>query len=172
MNREAGMVLISTMLMVALLALLVVSQMQTVFLVYKSLNRLVDKHQSFYQLEMIAQKLSSFNSNQLQAACLVTEKNPDEVFTLLKNGKACSLSYEQQSFFYLIEELGFFPCMQTVKEKGIYSTQHWRLTVLAKDERFNFLQLRIARIAPFIRCEKKPLVFIHTGILSWRYLVR
>lgn len=171
MNREAGMVLIFTMLMLALLALLVVSQMQTVFLVYKSLNRLVDKHQSFYQIEMIAQKLSAFNTNQLQAACLVTEKDPNEVLSLLKNGKGCALSYEQQSFFYLIEELGFFPCMQTVKEKGTYSTHHWRLTVLAKDERFNFLQLRIARIAPLISCENKPLAFIHTGIISWRYLV-
>ncbi|WP_019218208.1 hypothetical protein [Legionella tunisiensis] len=120
---------------------------------------------------MVSQKLSAVNINQIQANCLVTEKDPNEIITLLKNGQACPLSHEQQQFSYLIEELGFFPCIQTVKDGRTYSTQHWRLTILSRSEGFNFLQLRVAGIAPLSVCDTKQLVFIHTGIISWRYLV-
>lgn len=169
MNREEGMVLLSTMMMLTLLALLVVSQMQMVFLAYKSLNQLVEKHQDFYKLEVVAQQLSA-NSKQVKANCLLTEKDPNEIITLLKNGQGCPLSHEQQQFFYLVEKLGLFPCMQTVKEQKTYSTQHWRITVLAKSERFDFLQLRIAKIAPLTACENNQLIFINTGTISWRQL--
>jgi type II secretory pathway component PulJ len=168
-SEEKGMVLISTIIMLMLLALLVISQMQMVSLVYQSLNRFMEKHQDFYRLEVAAQQLMA-NHWQVKANCLITEKNPNEIITLLKNKQGCLLSYERQQFLYLVEDLGIFPCIQTVKEKTTYSTRHWRISVLAIEGKFAFLQLRIAKKTQLAVCENSPLVFINPGILSWRYL--
>ncbi|WP_028388700.1 hypothetical protein [Legionella fairfieldensis] len=165
MNKQSGMVLITIILLLALLTLLVLSQMQMVFLSYKGLNQFYAKHQSFYQLEAAAFKLASV----INQACIIKETDPDDLISLLTSKQGCIWVEGHEQFFYLIENLGLFPCLQTKIGETMYSTQHWRITILNAKDNPAFLQLRFARRTKLLACDKEP-VPIKTGLLSWRHV--
>ena len=170
MSKQSGIVLPTTLMVLTLLALLVVSQMQNVFLYHKSLNQLVQKHQIFYQLEVEANKLAHLDTTLIPQICFTQQINPNEVVALLKRKQGCILISEKKTFIYLIENLGLFPCLQARFNKTTYSTRHLRITIMADDNKSpDFLQLRIAQLATLEACEDNELKRIKIGLLSWRY---
>ncbi|WED42042.1 hypothetical protein [Legionella cardiaca] len=166
MNQE-GIVLLMTILILSLLSLLVLFEMQHIFLYYKGLNQIIEKRQNFYTLELGAQKLA-LQSWQYGQSCIRPEKDSKEIMHLLTT-EACSFKEKNQVFLYLVEDLGEFPCLQSLLNKRHYSTHHWRINVLMQKTGARLLQWRIARPIALLPCLNKP-NNIPLGLLSWRYL--
>ncbi|MBA2651964.1 MAG: hypothetical protein H0U73_06850 [Tatlockia sp.] len=166
--NQSGIVLLTTLILTSLLALLILTQMQLFLLNFKALRLLKEKHQAFWSLEAAASKLMQDLDGLRKGSCVLGEQGPNIVIDLLKNKQSCSLIYEKEVFYYLIEDLGIFPCLQIQFNKEKYSTRHFRLSIHSAKKKRAILQVRHARLANLIRCEKelKP---GKTGLLSWRY---
>jgi hypothetical protein len=169
-SKQKGIVLFTTIILLTLVALLTLSQLQMAFLYYHALNQAVEKHQFFYQLEAQANRLLLDKHWLAQGACIIKERNPNEVIELLKNKQGCVLSHYKQQFFYLVEDIGLFPCLQVQDDKVTYSTQHWRINMMTNEKYPGFLQLRFARLAKLATCENSKPRQIKVGLLSWCYL--
>lgn len=167
-KRQDGIVLITTILFIAVLSLLVLSQMQLVFLDYKALNQLTEQHDSFLQLETVAKKLMSTDWSK-SGHCGLASHDPNEVLQLLKNKRGCVLIHKKHPFYYFIENLGVFPCLQTKVNEIVYSTQHQRISILSTRDS-TVLQLRIAKQAKLEHCSHDQMRWSKLGLLSWRYL--
>ena len=77
---------------------------------------------------------------------------------------------KKQQYNFFIEELGVFPCVQTVFNSISFSTRHRRLTIIAIAPQPITLQLRFANLAETGSCEQNERVYINTGVISWRYI--
>jgi hypothetical protein len=126
-----GFVLFTTILMLAMLTLLVLSLMQAVLLYVKAGNQLTHRHQAFYQLETAAHLLQLSHLANHDFQCTVENKSPNEVIEHLKHHHGCEKVIGQEAYVYLLEDLGDFPCLQIELEHQIWSSHHWRLTVMS-----------------------------------------
>lgn len=172
---QRGIILITTMLLLALLSMLMLAQIQLLFLYTKGLNNLRAKDRLFYQLETVAQSL--LHSDQLnKPKCLIQELGSNEALDYLKKNNGCRWQQQKQQYFYINEQLGLFSCLLAFVDQKKYSTRHWRLTVMttqniAQPPTDIFLQLRFVTLAPFVACDNHNVVReINPGILSWRHL--
>src|SRR6202012_3348089 len=118
-----GIVLITTMMLIALLALFTLSQLQLFRLNIQALNLVKAKHQAFSMLETAADKIVQNITLSKQEECIFSEQDPKDLNDLLSNKKGCVLTYEKQVFYYFIEDLGFFPCLQAQVENQRFSMQ-------------------------------------------------
>lgn len=166
-GKQSGFILFATLISLAVFSFLLLSQMQVIFLYHKSYNRYLKKNQAFYQLEAAANHL--ILTQLKQGSCQSNELNPNKILSLLKNQKGCPYSYEKLRYFYLVEDLGAFPCLQVLTDNRKYSTRHWRITI-KKEGNTPVLQLGFAHLMPLGLCEEGNQKFIHLGLTSWRYL--
>ena len=165
MTAQKGMILVTTAIIILLLNLLVLTGLKMVLDSFKSLNQLKQAHLFFVLFETRAKKLLDDTNIENKSACIIEEQDPNDVMRLLKNKKGCVLHQENEAFYYFIERLGIFPCLQSNKA----STEHFRLSLLTQGKYHAFLQIRSARLVKSGDCEKNPHQ-IHLGIISWRYL--
>ncbi|ARG96998.1 hypothetical protein [Legionella micdadei] len=169
-DKQTGIVLVTVLLFITVLSLLVLTQMQLVFLDYKSINQRNEQHQAFFQFEKDAKKLAEIITSSTQHACVIPAMDANAVIRVLKTKQACISTHEKQQFYYLVEDLGQFPCIQTVVDNIIYSTSHLRISMLSANQQAGILQLRIARLAQLANCECNEPILIRSRLLSWRYL--
>ena len=166
-ERQGGMVLLTTIIMIVLLTMLVLTLMQAVFLYIKVSNQVVIKHEALYQLEAVAHRLMVANTD---LDCMVSEEEPNQVVDLLLHDKGCSLIDNNRQYYYVIDDLGLYPCLQIVTEKKIYSSHLWLVTTATAPPRQDIIQLRIARPDKEITCDVFNARQINKGVISWRYL--
>lgn len=166
--KQHGFILLTTIMLLSLLSLLVLSEMHTIVLYYKGLNQLTEKRNNFYKMEFLVQQLAT-KSWQSEDKCVIHERNFNHIISLLKT-QGCSLQYEGEIYSYLVEELGVFPCVQAVRAQQHFSTKHWRINMLEKGSRQDFLQLRIVRPIVVQPCNQEKINYVPLGITSWRYL--
>lgn len=165
MIKEKGMVLLMTITTLSILTLFILSLLQGVLLYVKANNQLSKRHQMFYQLEQVANQLQKT----IDPQCLVSGKNANELIVLLQHQRGCKKKVKHQSYVYLIEDLGIYPCIQIVSSKQKNSSHHWLFTIAIEKPIFEVLQRRIAQAAPFESCEGTPSI-ISEGVISWRHL--
>lgn len=171
MHEQKGFILPLTLLILTLITILILSQIQILAMDNKALNQLEASEQGLYQLETIAAQLAYRTDWPLSVDCISSEKDPNEVIQLLEKQQGCSLTKDKLLYRYWIEELGVFPCLQVSSEKGIYSTEHRRITVLANSQNNNLVQLRLANPVALEVCKEPYSVQIKPGLISWRELV-
>ncbi|MBA3537603.1 MAG: hypothetical protein H0T84_13515 [Tatlockia sp.] len=169
-SKQAGLVLLTTIMVIGLLALLTLSQLQILLLDFKAISMASKKKQDFWTLETAANTVLRNIALEGQESCLLSEKDPDVVINLLKNKKGCPLIHEKQPFYYLIEDLGVFPCLQVLIDNKIYSTRHFRLSIHSAEKHAAILQLRHARIEKLVICDNNEPKQSKLGLQSWRYL--
>jgi hypothetical protein len=167
-NAQKGMVLFTSMVMLAILSMLILSLMQAIFLYIKASSQLANQHQAFYQLEAVAAQLQLSNFSELDTQCMVQEKNPNEVIDRLKHHHGCKQIEGEKSYRYLISDLGDYPCLQVESEGNRLGSHHWLITVENQEAPFELLQLRMANPINSIQCEGTPTV-INAGVVSWRH---
>ncbi len=164
-----GIILVSTLMLLMVISLLVLSQLNNALLIYQAVNRITSRHQFFYLLDLQAHKL--LTSPMQSAACYIAEKNPDEILQLLIDKKACFQKKEKLPFYYLIEDLGTFPCLQSYLNHSFYSTSHQRISILAFwNEKPFFIQLRQVSPITLKSCDERKPLNIEVGIISWHFL--
>jgi hypothetical protein len=166
---QNGVVLVTTIMMLGLITILILSQLQQIFLYHKAIRQIDEHQQKLYRLEAIANQLVRDIKVNINEACVVPEQDPDEVVDKLKNTGGCLLSDANESYEYLIEELGIFPCLQVDFNNHRYSTWHRRLTIRLRGQRLGFLQLRIAQQVSKQFCVEEQIRIIKQGIISWRF---
>ncbi len=166
--RQKGIVLFMTMIILSILALLILSLMQAILLYVKANNQLIQRHQAFYQLEAASNQLGVFSVEDRR--CMVSEKDPNEVIELLQRQHGCTSVVGQQSYRYLVEDLGVYPCLQIKLGTRLRSSHHWLLSVTTEGPIFELLQLRIARVADLAPCDGAS-IMINEGVISWRHLL-
>lgn len=164
--RDTGFVLLTTLLIMMLMSLIVATQGQLIFMQLKSLNRLRQHTYDSQQLETAAGKAINYFSNN-NYSCLVNELSSKEILTKLQSKKGCMLTYNHINYYYIIETLGNFPCINAYVNAKKYSTKHWRLTITQVNLN-KLLQLRIATLINSLPCIAHQKITIKPGIQSWR----
>lgn len=166
MKKYQGMILINTLLMISVLALIVLSQMQLIFLQLKAMNELISRHEDFRELEVATKQLKTHTTN---GTGFIPVSNSDEIIARLKNRKGSAFTLHNRQYQFFIEDLGEFPCMEIMINSRLYTARHQRLTVALLNDSPLILQERVAVAGEYIACENKKPVRIKPGLLSWRY---
>jgi len=165
-ERVQGTVLLTTIIIVSILAILILSMMQAVFLYLKASGHVVVHQQEFYQLEAAAQKIAAFDKP--LAHCVVQKINPNDIMSQLLSDKGCVLMVGDQRYQYLIDDLGEYPCLNIAYDKRIYGSHHWLISIATSESAI--LQIRLVKRAETPRCKQVEEREVHEGISSWRYL--
>lgn len=168
MKRNDGFVLFTTILMLAMLTLLVLSLMQAMLLFVKASHELIMRHQTLYQLETAAKVIRLSHLANQEVPCTVEEKPLHNIIERLSQ-RGCEKVIRSHVYLYLIEDLGVFSCLHIVRKHHAFSSHHWRLTVIPKNQPSEVLQLRITNRANPQACDGN-VVEIRQGIVSWRHL--
>jgi hypothetical protein len=151
---KQGFVLLTTLILLALLALLVLSELQLLLLDSKALTLMKKKHQSFLALEAAANHLA-FHTDLSNLSCLYNEQDSKTIHELLLRGKGCHLVHENQRYYFIIADRGLFPCLLGI-------------SIRASDKQ-GILELGLARLVKGYDCEKRRPRQGKIGLLSWRY---
>lgn len=162
-KKQAGMIILTTVIMISILTILILSLMQSVFFYTKVSNHVVKRHHALYQFEAAAYHLIALSGS---AECLLTEENPNQLVDLLLQKKGCLLTAEHRRYYYLVDDLGLYPCLQSASGD---SSHHWLYTIFSPFDHA-VIQLRVARPASVLHCELSGVRHIKMGVISWRYL--
>ena len=160
---QTGIVLLTTLLMMAILSLLVLSLMQSVWLYLKTNNQLIHQHDAFYGMEAVLNRLD-FKAPD----CVVHQQTPNQLINAVGAHQGCTYTEKKRHFTYIIEELEHYPCLQIDATNGIQGSQHWLITVASDALPNVILQVRYAVPIETEACLLGLPHRIRTGVLSWR----
>ncbi len=166
-RRAAGAVLLTTIIMVAVLAIAVLSLMQAVLLYAKASSHVAINHQEFYQLEAAALEIG-FSKQAAVAPCLVRKSSQNEIIKQLLRDDGCVKMVGQRQYHYLVDDLGEHPCLQILRDKLPVGSHHWLISVATATH--VILQLRMAKPETTSECRQVEKRIIYEGVISWRYL--
>lgn len=163
------MILLTTMLIISAVSILVLSTLQGLHLYTQANSQLSLDHRQFYRLESAAHHAMKTRELHLNR-CRVNETNPNALIESLLDRKGCLIRFGEESYQFLMADLGQYPCLQVNANGQLLGSQHTLLTIA--NEQKDVLQLRIARSLRTGPCEQKQSIRIHPGILSWRLIDR
>lgn len=167
---QQGIILFSTVCMIALLSLLVLSQLQLFFLEFKAFNQVARQNKTLKNIESVSKKLLA-DTGVWSKKCLIQAMNSPLLIEKLQANEGCLYRENGIDYQYVIENLGMFPCLQSRVNAVLYSTQHWRFTIIEKTTNQLTLQLRVATLKAYLACETGEVSLIKPGIISWRYIM-
>ncbi|MCA0403864.1 MAG: hypothetical protein LCH30_08720 [Proteobacteria bacterium] len=158
LKKQQGMVLIITLTILAILALIVLTEMENILLFQKAFNTNLTKDKDFYELE---RKLNQLINKPLNKQCIV--ENIDE--KLIKT--FCKLSSDS---YYLIKRLGVYPCLKTFSNAKLTSTEHWFIYLFNAQNHKKIMQIRFIAAneknkEPCLKQEK--IINLATASWSW-----
>ncbi|AHE66622.1 hypothetical protein [Legionella oakridgensis] len=166
-GRDRGMVLLTTIILISMLAFLVLSLMQGVFLYSKASAYRVVEHQEFYQLEATAYKLVFRKEWHAKPHCVARHADWSQIEQALAKPH-CTVMLAEKQYHYLIEDLGEYSELCILADGKTIGSHHWLLSVM--NSRHDALQLRIAEPSGHQSCELSQQQMIAEGVISWRYL--
>ena len=127
-------------------------------------NQFVVTHQIIYQLETIAKQIAVSPV----PACVVTDRNPNQLFEIVKQHQGCSWRGVEHNYHYVVGDLGNYACLHIASGTTIYSTHHWLITIALNEFPYTLLQIRIAKPVDRLTCSLPQVHLIKAGIISWR----
>ena len=169
-TRQIGVVLLTTIIMIVVITMLVLTLMHSVFLYFKISNQVVRRHEILYQLEAVAHKLAAANNELTPSDCILTETDPNQMIDMLLHNNGCSLTDTNRQYYYLLDDLGLYPCLQILLGNKVYSSHHWLISVATPPPQQTILQLRVAKPFREMACDLFEERRISNGVISWRYL--
>lgn len=161
--RSSGFILLTTMMMIVILTLLVMAPLKSVLLYMKAHKAVIESDQMAYNLEQVAYRLAD---SPFAADCIVNDVDPNEMRYLLQQLK-CSLKHNNKIYYYIINDLGIYPCLKIDVQGVFYSSHHWFIQVLASGSKEQRLNLRIAKPDKALPCELMDQRQIYSGLVSW-----
>lgn len=168
--KNQGFILLTALLFLNLMMLLVLSQLQMLWLYRKSLNQLLHKHQVIHLMENHIKRVAAELTSHPRRACLFAMDQANAAIADVLQGKGCVYAAEGMQFHLVIEDLGTVACLQHVAENRLYSTYHWRITMASAEH--DILQIRYASLVPEQVCSSTTRAYIKPGVMSWRFLTR
>lgn len=161
-SHMEGFVLLTTFLMLSLLALLVVANMKSVSLYFKMSNHLISSHQDFYRLEAVVNEIGISHLHD----CVSSEQDPNRLLEQLRQVQGCDLALFHHTYHYIVSDLGISPCLQI----NLNSSHHWLISVIDVVLQSHSLQVRVALPEKQGICLEEKSRLITGGIVSWRHL--
>lgn len=152
-----GFILLAVLLMMSILSLFILSSMQTIFLYTKTSNQRVSAHQTIYQLETVALKLSK----QSHFNCLISHPDFNQARNLLREKKGCEWRDKSIRYHYIINDLGSFPCLTI----GPDVSHHWLISIISSLNPHVLLQLRFVTREKKVECKASDSRQMHAGIV-------
>lgn len=171
MKKEKGFILIFTLCITALISLLVLSSMKNLMLYQRATTKREMEHRDFYQLEGIARQLIHASKTRLEPCSYHQDQANHSIMQLIEK-QGCQLTIQKRIYWYLVEDLGIYPCLMIVSAKSLYSSHHFRFTVLTPatpEHKASLVQLRVLKLAKLQQCSES-ISYVNPGISSWRYL--
>ena len=166
-EHSRGMILVTTLIMLALIASLLFSVMQGTWLYQKLARQTRASHTNFYALEAAASHLEHIGFKQPASNCLKKTNDLNQAIMALRSGQGCTLNYKQKTYYYAVADLGVFACLKI----NTQVSHHWLLAVTAPDSGHEVLSMRIATPSGKRKKVCAEPSEINAGVLSWRYLV-
>ncbi len=164
MNRsQRGVVLFSTLLMIAVISLLVLSLMQAVLLYMKTCNQLIHQHDVLHEMESVIQRLDLARSD-----CVVHQKTPNELIDQMVAHQGCTHTEKDRVYTYIIGDLGPYPCLPIETPNGLQGSRHWLITIATASLPNTLLQVRLSMPEKTQACLRSAPHPIHAGVLSFR----
>ena len=156
-HRQTGFIFITTLFMISILALLILSLMQSIFLYAKTSNQRINHHQALYQLENVALKLNVKQTSH----CVIF--NPDFSLPkkLLRDQRGCDWVEAQVIYHYIVSDLGVYPCLYI----GSNASHHWLVSIVSSLEPSILLQVRFAMPENKVECQASDSRQIQQGIV-------
>jgi type II secretory pathway component PulJ len=171
MNKEKGFILIFALCITTIVSLLVLSSMKNLMIYQHAATIREREHQRFYQLERITRQLIHLPKKQLRSCTQEHDKANYSIIQLVEQ-QGCQLSIQETNYWYLVEDLGIYPCLITVNAKSLTGSHHFRVTVLTPEtEEYSasLVQVRVIETAKSQLCTG-TINYVRQGISSWRYL--
>jgi len=158
-DRSQGMILLTTLIMLALIASLLFSMMRGTWIYQKLARQTRASHEALYALEAAASHLERLGFKHVSKSCIKKTKDLNQPLRTLRLEQGCVLSYKREAYRYAVADLGVLAC-----------SHHWLIAVTAPELGHEILSIRVAR--PINKRKKACITSaeINTGILSWRYL--
>lgn len=157
------MVLLFTLMMIVVCSLLILTQLQAVFIHYQTMHALLHERQAFFNAEKVARKLAFLKN--IPPKCLYLNQDPNELLQAVNKG--CLYVEDGALYHYVVEDLGDYPCLRVHTGSQDSGTHHRLLTLQAGHD---ILQLRVGVAAQIGVCEHVSIQWIREGLLSWRFL--
>lgn len=169
--KQQGFILLVTLIMMSVMGLLLLGAMHQLQLVLHSSRERELAHQEFYQLEHLLRKRMS--SSFKKTTCVFPQQDINWAWAELMQKKGCQLTGAAKEYYYLMEDLGDYPCLIVVDGKKKQATHHYRLAVasVSKNEKLALLQIRFIEPAISASQCQKGTHQVQPGISSWRYVV-
>ena len=112
MVRSRGMILLTTLVMLLVIASLLFSVMQGTWLYQKLTRQTRASHTNFYALEAAAFHLESIGFKQLSSGCIKRTKDLNKPVMMLRAGQGCAFNYKQKTYRYAVADLGVVACLK------------------------------------------------------------
>ena len=165
-ERSRGMILLTTLIMLALIASLLFSMMRGTWIYQKLARQTYASHAAFYALEAAAQHLETLEFRHIPKSCVKKTNDLNQPLSILRSEQRCVLRYKNQAYQYAIADLGVFTCLKI----NAQASHHWSMAITAPELGHEILSVRVAKPAGKRKKLCKTSSEIKTGILSWRYL--
>ncbi|MBA4696526.1 MAG: hypothetical protein H2069_03925 [Legionella sp.] len=165
-NRQEGVILISSLLILTVLASLLLTNMQSSLLSRRALNQWMHKT---HTLAAIEGKAIHILSTPIKKGCFTEALSPNAIMTVLQQKQACALISGNETYYYIFENIGLFPCITLPCGTKTCGTFHRRLSVF-NPKNDAFLQIRLAEPVAHSSCEAQVHRPIKGRVLNWRYL--
>lgn len=162
-HQQTGIVLLSTLFIIGVLALLILSISKEALLYLKTSHQIRHKHHTFQQMELVVNELNLTNS-----ACHVRDKDANQLIDLLSANQGCRFRAGAQEYTYIIGDLDVFPCMHLAGSLGASGSHHWVITLFSSDNPHVFLQIRLVSPMTLASCKSGLMHQINTNVISWR----
>ena len=150
--RAEGMVLLTTLMMITLVAEMVMSAMRAVLLLEKVNQRLALTHQAFYEFDAVLEGILEQASTHTLSACINTP---------------CQWLQGTHTYSYEVVDWGIFPCLRLLIHEQTVASHHWQLTVHSMYPTALTRVVRIATRGPLRSCTSSIFARISKGVLSW-----
>lgn len=165
-ERSRGMILLTTLIMLALIASLLFSMMRGTWIYQKLAKQTHKSHDAFYALEAVASHLEKSGLKHIPKKCINKTNDLNQPVSILHSKQGCELNYKHHVYYYAIADLGVFACLKIKAQ----ASHHWSLAVTAPEVGHEILAIRVAKPAGKRKKICKASSEINTGVLSWRYL--
>lgn len=150
MSKQQGFILLSVLLMIALLTVLLFSQLQLIVLNKKLLNLQHSQQLVFREMETELNHIIAQASDLQEGQYTVSVK--DHVYAVH------------------IENAGSFPCLPIVTKRGALSSHHWIIQLQAMSEKKERLDVRFATMEnTSLLCKQVNPRPIKPGLQSWHF---
>ena len=168
--KQQGMVLLTVLMALGLMAMLLMANMQSLFLYDKLLQAFELKDQVIEQLEKTARDKLILWGKFPGHDCLVRDLGPNLVINYMFT-HGCMIESSSIKLRYLIDDLGLIPGVHVTQDKKIFPVKQGLITVVTADNHRLGVQIRMAFIAPLLEMSQQtPTHPMALGVMSWRLI--